>query len=307
MLAGALLPGQLHGLTVLGEGGRAVDWCRGPPVAEGDPMPELTRDATTITGKTRLVAVLGDPVAQVRAPSLLNGLFAVDDVVVVPVHARPDDLAAVMRGLQAAVNLVGLLVTVPHKVAALRYADVRSDAAELAGGANALRRLDDGSWHADNFDGAGFVAGLAQAGHAPDGKRVVLVGAGGAGAAIAPAVLGAGAAQLALHDLDDTRLKEVVEHLRPHWPGQVSVCTEADLSSADIVVNATPLGLRPDDPLPFDPAGLRPGALVADIVMKPRETRLLQRAAGLGYPVAYGEPMLRNQVDLYRTYFGLAT
>ncbi|GIG59293.1 shikimate dehydrogenase [Longispora fulva] len=266
-------------------------------------MPDPTRDATTITGQTRLVAVLGDPVAQVRAPALLNRLFAARgvDIVVIPAHVRPDDLGTVVRGLQATANVVGLLVTVPHKVNVLRYADVRSAAAELAGGANALRRLDDGTWHADNFDGAGFVAGLVEAGHRPEGRHVVLVGAGGAGAAIAPALLGAGVDRLTLSDVDDTRVKEVAERLSPHWPGRIF--TGTGLESADIVVNATPLGMGPDDPLPFDPAESRPGALVADIVMKPRETRLLREAAGLGRPVLPGEPMLRNQMDLYLGYF----
>jgi shikimate dehydrogenase len=268
-------------------------------------MPDPTQDATTITGQTRLVAVLGDPVAQVRAPALLNRQFAVRgvDVVVIPVHVRPDDLDTVVRGLQTTANLVGLLVTVPHKVNVLRYADVRSDAAELAGGANALRRLDDGSWHADNFDGAGFVAGLVEAGHQPCGKHAVLVGVGGAGAAIAPALLGAGVDHLELRDLDGTRLEKAARRLSAQWPGRVTVSTGTDLRSADIVVNATPLGMRPDDPLPFDPAASRPGALVADIIMKPRETRLLREAAELGRPVLPGEPMLRNQMDLYLAYF----
>jgi shikimate dehydrogenase len=278
------------------------------PTAEGDAMSDVTRDATTITGRTRLVAVLGDPVEQVRAPALLNRQFAVQgaDIVVIPVHVRPDDLETVVRGLQRTANLVGLLVTVPHKVNALRFADVRSEAAELAGGANALRRSDDGSWHADNFDGAGFCAGLVEAGHPPRGKRVVLVGAGGAGAAIAPALLGADVGHLVLHDADEARMKEVAGRMDLHWPGRVSTATNPDVHAADMVVNATPLGMRPGDALPFDPAALRPDALVADIVMKPRETRLLRKAAELGRPLLHGEPMLRHQMALYRSYFGSA-
>jgi shikimate dehydrogenase len=266
----------------------------------------VPRDTTEITGRTRLVAVLGDPVEQVRAPSLLNPLLAAAgaDIVVLPVHVRPDDLDAVVRGLKRTVNLAGLLVTVPYKVRALRYADARSAAAELAGSTNALRRLDDGSWHADNFDGAGFLAGLIEAGHVPQGKQVALVGAGGAGRAIAPALLGAGVERLVLHDLDEARTNELVGRMACHWPGRVAAGSGADLRVADIVVNATPLGMRPGDALPFDPALLRPGALVADIVMKPRETALLRRAAELGHPVVPGEPMLRHQMDLYRSFFG---
>jgi shikimate dehydrogenase len=259
-----------------------------------------------ISGRTRLVAVLGDPVGQVRAPALVNRLLAGlgADTVVVPVHVRPADLGAVVRGLQKAANLDGLLVTVPHKRRMLQYADVRSRAVELAGSTNALRRQQDGRWHADNFDGAGFLAGLAAAGHPLSRKQVALVGAGGAGAAIAPALLGAGAARLTLYDVDGTTLKEVAERLEPHWPGRVTPAVCPDFGAADIVINATPLGMRPDDALPFDPATLRPGALVADIIMKPRETRLLRTAAELGHPVHFGEPMLQHQLELYCAYFG---
>ncbi|MGW1163367.1 shikimate dehydrogenase family protein [Streptomyces sp. NPDC002519] len=269
-------------------------------------MPEATRDRAQITGRTRLVAVLGDPVEQVRAPALLNPLFAADgaEIVVVPVHVRPADLDAVVRGLQGAANLVGLLVTVPHKVDALRFADVRSRAADVAGSTNALRRLDDGSWHADNFDGAGFLAGLIDAGHSPYGKRVIIAGAGGACRAIAPALLGAGVGRLVVYDTDGTRMKDVAGRLESHWPGRVSSTERPDWYAADIAVNATPLGMRPGDELPFDPAALRPDALVADIIMKPRETELLRTATELGHPVLPGEPMLRHQMDLYRSYFG---
>lgn len=269
-------------------------------------MPDMARDVLGITGRTRLVAVLGDPVEQVRAPALLNGLLARLGIgtVVIPVHVRPGDLGAVVPGLQKTANLDGLLITVPHKVDVLRYADVRGRAAVLAESANAMRRQEDGSWHADNFDGAGFLAGLIAAGYAPLRKHVALVGTGGAGVAIAAVLLGAGAAGLTLHDVDDFRVNKVAEHLGSHWPGRVAVAASPDFGAADIVVNATPLGMRPDDPLPFDPATLRPDALVADIVMRPRETRLLRAAAELGHPVHFGEPMLKHQLDLYRNYFG---
>ncbi|MET9673054.1 shikimate dehydrogenase [Streptomyces sp. NPDC006482] len=257
-----------------------------------------------ITGTTRLFAVLGDPVAQVQAPTMLNPLFARlgTDAVLVPVHATPERLADVVRGLQRIENLDGLLVTVPHKAALLSFADEIAPAAELSGSTNALRRIDGGRWEAANFDGEGFVRGLRAAGHDPAGRHVCLAGAGGAGCSIAVALLAAGA-ELTVWDRDAERVRTLVDRLGARWPGRVTGTTAP--VAADIAVNATPMGLRPDDPLPFDPAGLRAGTVVADIVMKPRRTALLKAAEERGLPVHYGAPMLAEQLALYREFFRL--
>lgn len=263
----------------------------------------------SISGTTRLYAVLGDPVTQVQSPGLLNPVFAALglDAVLVPVHARPDDLVPVFRGLRLVGNLDGLFVTVPHKAAAAHLADRRSRTVEITGSANALRREVDGSWFAENFDGSGFVAGLAGAGHSPRGSTVALVGAGGAGSAIAAGLLTAGVERLFLSDPDGPRLTSLVDRLAEHWPGRVHAAAEPPLHDSDIAVNATPLGLRPDDPLPFSPRALHPGCVVADIVMKPKETPLLREAAARGHQVHHGMHMLTGQVDSYRAFFGLGT
>lgn len=262
---------------------------------------------TGISGTTRLFAVLGDPVDQVRAPELLNPLFLRLglDAVLFPVHAPREHLAEVVRGLQHIGNLDGLLVTVPHKIEICGYADELSPAAVISGSANALRREPDGSWFADNFDGAGFVRGLENAGRGPSGQRIALVGAGGAGAAIATALLDAGAVHLAICDSDPGRLNHMLDRLKQHWPGRSSGNPLPQLDDVDLAVNATPLGLRTQDPLPFTPSALRPGCVVADIIMKPRETPLLRAAAELGHPVHHGNHMLDHQVDLYRAFFRL--
>jgi shikimate dehydrogenase len=260
-----------------------------------------------ISGSTRLFAVLGDPVRQVRAPQLLNPLLA-DlgvDAVLVPIHASAAHLSEVVRGLQLTGNVDGLLVTVPHKAAAQAFAEVHSPAVRLAGSTNALRRAADGRWHADNFDGAGFVAGLAAAGHPPAGKRVTLVGAGGAGGAIAAALVLAGVDRLTVVDLDQARVSALLGRLSEYAADRVRAGGSAVGDGADLIVNATALGLREQDPLPFDPAHLAPGTVVADIIMSPARTRLLRTAAALGLPVHPGAPMLDHQISMYREFFGL--
>ncbi|WP_406407619.1 shikimate dehydrogenase family protein [Streptomyces sp. NBC_01643] len=262
---------------------------------------------TGITGSTRLYAVLGDPVTQVQAPAMLNPVFAGLglDAVLVPVHVEAADLAGVVTGLQRIGNLDGLLVTVPHKIEACAFADVLSPAVRAAGSTNAMRREPDGRWTAENFDGTGFVRGMAAAGHELAGRRVTLVGAGGAGGAIAAAVLDAGAARLQVCDPDEEKLSDLLDRLAARGRGRVAVGPAPELERADVAVNATPLGLRADDPLPFDPASLPAGAVVADIIMQPRETPLLRAATAAGRPVHHGAHMLSHQLDLYREFFRL--
>ncbi|MFE0023220.1 shikimate dehydrogenase family protein [Amycolatopsis sp. NPDC059021] len=266
-----------------------------------------TPPGVTISGTTRLYVVLGDPVAQVQSPAMLNPLFAElgIDAVLVPVHAKPEHLERVVAGLRCMGNVDGIFVTVPHKAAAAGLADRRSAMVDVAGSANALRREADGSWYAENFDGIGFVAGLTGAGHDPKARHVALVGAGGAGSAIAAALLTAGAERLSVCDPDTAKLNALAARLDTHWPGRTSTSAQPRLDGADIVVNATPLGLKPGDPLPFRPDLVPRGSVVADIIMKPRETRLLREAAGLGHHVHYGISMLDGQLDSYRAFFGL--
>jgi shikimate dehydrogenase len=261
---------------------------------------------THLSGTTRLYGVLGDPVTQVRAPGMLNPLLAAAgaDAVVVPVHATARDLAVVVAGLTAIGNLDGLLVTVPHKAAVCRLAAGLGPAAALSGTANAMRRGPDGTWYAENFDGLGFVRGLEKAGHPVRGRHVVLTGAGGAGSAIAVALLTAGVARLEIGDVDGARLAALLARLRSRWDGAVFPAAPGGLAAADLAVNATPLGMRPGDPLPFDPATVRPDAVVADIIMKPHVTALLRAAESAGRRVHHGVHMLAEQVPCYREFFG---
>ncbi|MFB6891365.1 shikimate dehydrogenase family protein [Kitasatospora sp. NPDC056327] len=277
----------------------------GPPVV-GPPIAAPSVPGPPISGRTRLYAVLGDPIAQAKAPALLNPLFAASgvDAVLVPVHAPADRLDEVVRGLKAVANLDGLLVTVPHKLAMCGHADELSPAAALLGSTNALRREPDGRWYGDNFDGTGFVRGLAAEGRHPAGQRVALAGAGGAGLAIAAALLTEGAAALTVTDPDQGRVDALLERLGTHWPGRVTAAPGPP-ADTDLAVNATPLGLDPADPLPFDPALLPPGALVADIIMTPAETPLLRAAAALGRATHPGIHMLTRQLPLYRSFFRL--
>lgn len=260
-----------------------------------------------ISGRTRLYAVLGDPIAQVQAPSLLNPLLdrLGVDAVLVPVHAPASRLDEVVAGLKATANLDGLLVTVPHKLAMCAHADELSDTAAVLGSTNALRREAGNRWFADNFDGVGFVRGLAAKDHQVAGRAVALFGAGGAGLAVAAALLAAGAARIDVTDPNPERLDDLLTRLKSRWPDRVTAASGPPAPDTAIAVNATPLGLSPEDPLPFDPAHLPPATLVADIIMRPAETRLLRTATALGLPTHSGIHMLTHQLPLYQDFFRL--
>ena len=261
-----------------------------------------------VTGTTRLFAIIGDPIAQVRSPEVFAALFAARgiDAVMVPMRVAPADLETALSGLAAIANLEGLIATVPHKIACARLARALGPVARLAGGANALRRHPDGGFEGEMFDGIGFVAALRAAGEDPAGKRVLVVGAGGVGSAIAAALLREGPARLALVDVARERAQALADRLRGAGGATaVEVASTPEPAGFEIVVNATPLGMRPDDGLPLDPERVDPGALVADVIMKPPRTRLLERAASRGCRVLEGRHMLDRQAPLIADYFGL--
>lgn len=257
------------------------------------------------TGTTRVFAVLGYPVAQVQAPAIMNKLLSEGHVdgIFVPVAVRPKEFVAVIEGLKRIENIGGILVTIPHKFSAAQHADRVSETVALIGSANALRRERDGSWFAENFDGIGFVNGLQKAGHEVAMKRVSVVGAGGAGASIVAALLDAGVSELSLFDVDKARAVALSERLSTKWPSRVRVVLEGPTYDSDIFVNATPIGLKPDDPPPFAIAQLPKGALVVEVIMKPTETGLLKAAAARGLKTHRGIHMLKEQIPFYTEFF----
>jgi shikimate dehydrogenase len=260
-----------------------------------------------ISGTTRLFPVVGHPAAQVRAPAVFNALFAQAgiDAVSFGLDLPADSVAATCTGLLASPNVGGLLVTVPYKKTLHAIAQRIGRDAELVGALNALRRDADGAIAGDLFDGAGFLAGLVAAGHPPRGRHVLLLGAGGAGSAIAAQLAQAGVARLAIHDPRVDSARALATHLQAAFP-DVLFEPQATLQPAgfDSVINASPLGLKPADPLPLDPARLAAGTLVCDIIMEPATTRLMQAAAQAGLPVHGGRAMLDHQLPAYLRFFG---
>lgn len=147
-----------------------------------------------ISGNTRLIAHLGYPTASFKAPMIYNPWFVDQqvDVKVVPMGVRPEDYAAFIPPLFTMTNIIGALVTMPHKIATCDLVQRLSPTAAIAGACNAIRREADGSLSGDMFDGEGFVLGLRRKGFNPQGTRALVVGSGGVGSAIAASLAAAG-------------------------------------------------------------------------------------------------------------------
>ena len=262
--------------------------------------------APQISGKTRVFMVLGDPVSQVQAPGIFNALFHRHgiDAVLVPAQVSAAHLAGFVRHVMSAGNIDGLWVTIPHKPALAALVDSCDDAAAVSGSVNAVRRGADGRLHGGLFDGTGFVGALRHFGCEPRDRGALLLGAGGAGAAIAAALLDAGVGRLALHDLDDRAA--TLAHKLAGRSGSTTIETPgADPRGYDLVVNATPLGLRAEDPLPVDVTRLDEGCTVVDILMKNQPTALLRACRARGIDAHPGFEMLVQQVPDYLDFFGM--
>ena len=253
---------------------------------------------TAISGETHFVAMLGDPIVQVKTPAAFNAWAAEreQDVVMIPMQVAPEDLPATLSALRGWRNCCGAVVTYPHKQAVAQALDVATPAVQLVGACNVVRRLADGRLSGTMTDGMGFVRALSQTGLDPRGRDVRLIGAGGAGSAIALALLEAGAARLVVTDRDAARAEDLARRLRASFAERVvATVPPADLRCA-LVCNATPAGMSGDTAHPFPLDGLPSDCVVADIVPDPPMTPWLRAAAGRGHRVQTGPQMVRAQL-----------
>jgi shikimate dehydrogenase len=259
-----------------------------------------------ISGTTRVFLILGDPVAQVRAPEIYNHLFRRHgvDAVLVPAQVAPADFDAFARSVLSAANIDGLWLTIPHKTSLVEQLDRCDRLGRAAGAVNAVRRNADGSLEGALFDGTGFVKSLDHFGIAIDGRRALVVGVGGAGLAIAASLADRGAAQIALYDRQGERAAQAAAQLRRVFANAIVVATSADPAGYDLIVNATPLGLQAGDALPFDASRVDRDAAVVDILMKNQPTPLLRACHARNVIAQPGFEMLVQQIPEYLSFFG---
>ena len=260
------------------------------------------------TGKADVFVMLAHPVGHAKSPGIFNEIFERKglDSLMVPLSCRPENFDAFWTGITAAENIRGVIVSVPYKTAVFGKCGAAHDRAARVQSANSVRRQPDGSWYADNFDGVGFIDALRANGHDLKGRRVLQVGAGGAGASLAYCLAEAGAREIRLNDIDLRRAKNLASLVNRAFPDCRLEVADPDPSGMDFAVNATPLGMHTGDPLPLDASRLTPSTTVVDIIMEPAETALLRTATERGCRVQPGRPMMDFQVKAMSEFFDIA-
>jgi shikimate dehydrogenase len=249
-----------------------------------------------ISGETGLLALLGQPVGHSLSPAMHNAAFAADglDLVYVCLDVDPDELPVAVRGL-GALKLRGFNVTMPHKRAMIPLVDELDEEARISGAVNTVV-IEASGLRGFNTDGGGMVMACQEAGIELSGKSVLLLGAGGTAAAIAVAFGKVGVGELHIANRSVERAAQLRDKLHGTGMKDLVVHPLNTLPDAEIVINATPLGMKEGDLLPVPPAYVRKGRGFCDVVYRPgTETPLVRLARERGVPVVAGDRMLLYQ------------
>ena len=260
-----------------------------------------------ITGTTELIAHIGWPTHAFKSPMIYNPYFeqAGVDCRVIPMGCQVADYPGFLRALFTLQNLRGALITMPHKVTTVGLLDQASAAVGIAGACNAVKRDANGRLVGDMFDGEGFVRGVRRKGFQLAGARVLVVGCGGVGSAIAASLAGAGIGAISLFDARAESATALAQRLKTHGPGLTVLTGSNDPEGHDLVVNATPMGMDDGDPLPMDVSRISPQAMVGEVVMKREMTAFLKAVQARGCRFQVGSDMLFEQIPAYLEFFGL--
>jgi shikimate dehydrogenase len=258
-----------------------------------------------IGGSTQIIAHVGYPTHTFRSPSIYNPWFAHAgvDAVAVPMGVKAEDFAAFLPAVFSLTNIRGAVITMPHKRTTVALLDDASPAVRVSGACNAVRKDAEGRLVGAMFDGEGFVRGAQRKGCRVEGARALVVGSGGVGSAIAAALAGSGVAGITLHDIDAASAEALATRLRQHYPTVDVRVAASDPAGHDIVVNATPLGMKDDDPLPIDPAHVASTAFVGEVVLSGM-TPFARAVAARGCRFLLGNDMLLEQFPAFLEFFG---
>ena len=257
-----------------------------------------------LSGATRLYIIVGDPIAQVKSPAGMTAGFVArgHDAIMVPVQVKPDDLPDCLSVAQRLGNLDGIIATIPHKFACLPYCKTLSDRAGFITSVNMMRRNADGSWHGDMSDGYGFMESCRHNGFEAKGKKALLIGAGGAGSAIAYELVDRGVAQLAVYDPDQLRRDGLIARLSALGKADI-VAGTPDPAGFDFIANASPVGMKQGDPLPVKIEHLTKDMFVGCVITQPDPSPLVMAARSLGCKTSTGVEMYKSVQSVMLDFF----
>jgi shikimate dehydrogenase len=261
-----------------------------------------------LTGATQILGLIANPVAQARSPAMANALLRdwgrLGEFVLVPFQVPAGALDGAIAALRHVGNFAGAIVSMPHKCAILPMLDELTPQARLVEAVNVIRRSPDGRLVGTVMDGEGLVAGLRSTGHDAQGASCLLVGAGGAASAIAFALAAHGCQSLTIVNRTAARAASLAARVGAAFPA-VLVRAGDPGDRYDVAINATSLGMRPDDALPISSEVVERAALIAECVIAPERTRLLEIATAKGRAIQTGVPMLAAQMELMLRFMGV--
>lgn len=258
-------------------------------------------ESIPISGKTKIIPILADPIAQVQTPKFMNMLFqkANVDAVCIPFHVAAEDLNQTIQALRLIPTVAGAVVTTPHKINICALTDIQGAQAQIIAAMNAIRFDAQRQIHGEMFDGKGFVQGLIHSGFALGShSRIYLAGAGGAARGIAFALLEQGVKSLQIYNRTQATAATLVQELQHYAPDAVIELADAQPQQVDLCVNATAAGMLGEfeNSVAFELDGLAAGSYVADVIMNPLDTQLLQQAEKKGLKTISGQAMLFAQI-----------
>jgi len=262
----------------------------------------------SFSSKTRLCAVIGNPVGHSLSPAIHNAAFNALDLDFVYLAFPVENVKGMLEGMRAMENFRGLSVTIPHKTEAMKYVDEISDVDRSIGSINTVIH-ENGKLIGVGTDGTGALKALIDNGVEVDGKNVLMLGAGGASRAISfTLAMKTKLAELTILDVNEALLQGLKADLVAGTKASIKTGAMTGLASAmeraDIIINCTPVGMHPNvDASLIPPALFRPGQAVLDIVYTPLETKLLSEAKAAGLKVIPGVEMFVNQAVLQFEFF----
>jgi len=263
------------------------------------------QERTSISPKTRVYALIGNPVTHSMSPAIHNAAFVELDLDSIYVAFQVEDVRSAMAGMRALDNFRGMSVTIPHKIEVMQYVDEIPEVDRFIGSINTVVK-EDGKLVGFNTDGPGALKAILDAGVEMAGRSVLMLGAGGAARAIAFTLAHRGKiGRLVLLDINEEFLSGLTGDLERGTdaaivPGILNpAIVKEHMASVDLIINCTPVGMHPKEDATLVPEDLfRPGQVVFDVVYNPLETKMLRQARVKGLKVIPGVEMFINQAIL---------
>ena len=258
-----------------------------------------------VNGKTRVYAIVGDPIEQVRSPEMVTWEMQKRDhnAVLIPMHIARDEFDTVIPHIMRMRNLDGLIFTIPFKAQAIALAKTLGPQASQIGAINALKKHSNGAWSGEIFDGIGCVEAFKRRGITLQDKRLQLIGLGGAGSAICVALAYEKPKLLRLFDINaqtTERMAKMVNTISPQTVVEVGLPLAEGI---DILLNASPVGMLNDARLPLAVQQFKKELIVFDAIVMPENTPLLSLAQDCGCQVVRGREMMLGQISKIVDYF----